>query len=66
MSRDQERKKITLEKKQKGYFLGFAIALAAVAVSNTIAEVYPIANWFTILFVVVAVAHLYCSYKLTP
>ena len=66
MSQDLERKKKTLEKKQKGYFLGFVLALVAVALSNTIAEIYPIANWFSILFVVVAVAHLYCSYKLTP
>lgn len=66
MSQDQERKKLSLEKRQKGYFGGFVIALFAVALSNALADAYPIANWFSILFVAVAVTSLYCSYKLTP
>ena len=66
MSQDQERKKLNLEKKQKSYFGGFVVSLFAVALSNALADAYPVANWFSILFVAVAVVSLYQSYKLTP
>ncbi len=66
MSQDQERKKLSVEKRQKIAFVSFLVSLFLIALSNTAAKAHPVANYVTIALVVFAAIHLYVSYKLTP